>query len=405
MRKKRLSTCNILSWLPAYSSLGMEITDQAIKIAHVESLNNREFRLKTWAVESLPRQCVVEGRIKDASRIVLALQSMIARLNPRTKKVHLIIPSEYVTVRLLKLPDIPAKHLKKLVDFEVKHSLHLPFENPYYDFIKLNGMRQQVHKRSPLSIAKKTNFPSATSIQRNNKKQGDLSLLEAAPAYEGGAMERLDYFGGDRMPVGTDPMLCDVMLVASSHDLIQEYASVVRTAGLQPLSIEIKALSLFRIIKFTQMIDERRTFVAIDINEDVTDISIFHNSQLKVAQSVRIHFDSSEAEARANGPVPFEHAELHRQFLDACNDLVNAIEHRMNFFRYSLNNRNQEFEYIVISGDAGCLQQIIEQLEARFTQKLVLMQTDRLVSDAESFARLLPSMAVPIGLALRGKER
>ena len=59
-----------------------------------------------------------------------------------SKEVHLAIPTQNILIRkITSLPDIGENELAKLLQFEVGERIHLPFENPIYDFVKIGSIR------------------------------------------------------------------------------------------------------------------------------------------------------------------------------------------------------------------------------------------------------------------------
>jgi hypothetical protein len=307
-------------------------------------------------------------------------------------------------VRFLKLPDIPLNDLKKLIDFEVKNNIHLPFDRPFYDFLKMNGTQE---KGGRFLKAKPVKTLPGESPSDNDLEE-ESSFLEAAPAQQGGGLDGLNLFDSgeqESQPSHQEKLQCDVMLVASPLDLIEEYVSVAQAAGLTALSIEFKALSLYRIIEKTGLIPYDGTFVVVDINDYAVDLSIFHTGQLKITRNIPMNFQLTQStEQQDQIGLLLQFSDLKSQLLDAVTELSSELERLMNFFRYSLNNRNQEFDHIVVSGDVETLPEIIPILKERFAQEIVPMYTPAVQADAQDYDRVFPSIAVPIGLALRGKQ-
>jgi Tfp pilus assembly PilM family ATPase len=404
MRKPRAITHTNRKWKPAFATLGLEITDRAVKLAEVAANKENEYRLTHYAIEPLSRKTVEDGRILDSHKVVSTLQTMLAKLNTRAKKVHLVLPSQLIMVRFLKLPDIPLNDLKKLIDFEVKNNIHLPFDQPYYDFLKMNGTQEKASRFLKAKPAK--TLPGEISSGKDLEEES--SFLEAAPALQGSGLGGLNLFGREEQespPPRQEKYQCDVMLVASPLDLIEEYAAVVQSAGLTALSIEFKALSLYRIIEKTDLIPAESTFVVVDINDYAVDLSIFHTGQLKITRNIPMNFQESQvAEQQDQIGLLLQLSDPKSQLLDVVSELTSELERLMNFFRYSLNNRNQEFDHIVVSGDLETLPEIISILKDRFTQQIIAMHTPAIQADVLEYERVFPSIAVPIGLALRGKR-
>jgi type IV pilus assembly protein PilM len=384
---------------PAKGTLGIEITDRCIKLVEIVKRRQDSYEVQKFLIEKLPDHVVDDGRIKDSSRVILTLQTMLAQINCKVKKVHLILPSQSIMVRFLKLPNIPMKDLKKLIDFEMKHNIHLPFDSPFYDFVKLNEDEQETSVK-PKKIKQKIKVKKEKSTN-----QAQLTRDEAAAA-----TSELDLLFADQVDDNPEEQMlsqCDVMLVAAPQELIKEYQGILTSASLKPISMEFKALSLFRVMEFSDMVNPDSTILLIDINEHLSDVSIFHNQQLKITRNIPINFASNPKTAAlvedSFNFSQFEEKGTESEFITACHDLGYEIERLMNFYRYTLNNRDHEFSHILVSGDISRLNELVDRLAERVPCKISILRTNHFKSSHPDFTALFPSLAVPIGLALRGR--
>ncbi|WP_165452280.1 type IV pilus biogenesis protein PilM [Paenibacillus thalictri] len=396
--------------MPDRYSIGIEITDHAVKTVEMELKSRRNPHILCYGSESLPLNCVDDGKIIEPYKVIQSIQTLFARLNIKSKRVHLVVPSQSIMVRFLKLPDIPLKDLRKLIDFEVKHNIHLPFENPVYDFVKLNGSERP---------AKKSSKPPKKDSGAASLAEPDLlGLREAASTSNFGLdLKGINLFGEDTSAPEETPeaVQCDVMLVAGPKELIEQYLEIIRSAGLKPISMEFKALSLYRLMEKTEFADPKATCLVVDINENVTDISIFHDCLLKITRTVPIHFKKpADPQQTSDTPIPpeeevslfslFQSNDKESEFTASCSDLAHELERLMNFYRYTLNNRNQEFSRIVLSGDVVRLHDIEVYLRERLNMEVTVAYSPGIKTDDGLLEHAFPAMAVPIGLALRGRE-
>ncbi|SDN82900.1 Tfp pilus assembly protein, ATPase PilM [Paenibacillus sp. yr247] len=395
MRTSRGSIIKALK--PGQTSLGIEISDSSIKMSKVLLRDKKEPLIQTNITEELPPHVMEEGRIKEPLRLIQTLQTMIARLDSKPKHVHLVFPSQLVMVRFLKLPDIAEKDLAKLVDFEMKHNIHLPFENPLYDFVKMNGATHK--KRKTLKKLKKV--PVAPT--------GKDSFLEAAAGKEdlGGGKGLFDDFQEDE-PKAETAIQCDVMLVAAPKDMMDQYLEVMDSAGIKLTSIEIKALSLFRLLQRISLIEWKDTFLLVDLNENAGDLSIFNGEELKITRSIPLNFavkPDITSEVKVSTDQLFaEFLKTDGDFRNHCNDLAHELERLMNFYRYTLNNRNQEFAGVVISGDLERMPEIVLFLTERLPIPVHLFQPTIPFEQNSASSDVFSMYAVTLGLALRGAE-
>jgi len=362
-------------WRSRYA-LGLELSDYAIKIAEVRIHSGSKPTVTRHATERLPANVIEEGRIHDKDLAIMALRNLVNRARPHTRKVHFVLPGALVMVRFLKLPDLPAKRLRKVIEFDLKHNVPLPFETPHYDFVKLG-------------------VPEHTNRRKKNRRPDRREGRESPGS------------GGET----AENPLCDVMLAAVPLDTVREYTEVVTAAGLKVRSIEIRPLSLYRLIERTGQTEPDGTFLVADVGETVSDLSIFHNGELRITRSIPIVF-SPRRGSGPDGEPPETHDPGGRSgpdpetvFQSACSDLAHELERLIIFFRYSLNYRDREIGRIILSGDAPRLDEIARILANRLTPEVRLIDGEAFRLRAFHGEKTFPSLAVPIGLALRGDRR
>lgn len=90
------------------SSIGIEITDYAVKMTEVMVRKDGKPYLLASKTEPLPADTVQDGKILSPLKVIQTLQLLAVQMDFSSPKVHLAIPSQSVMVRYLKLPDIPA---------------------------------------------------------------------------------------------------------------------------------------------------------------------------------------------------------------------------------------------------------------------------------------------------------
>lgn len=370
---------NILQWVrPSVASLGLEITDSHIKLAEIRCAGGKKPVLSEGALEPLPQGTVVDGKIQKPEVLQRILEQAIHLYKFRARKVHLIIPSSSIMVRFLKLPNVPDKQLRKIIQFEIQNTIHLPFQNPYFDFINLTT---DVSLPVPIKQDQEITYPDPVHPQQSWMEMGasQESLLQDEPVFEEDeGEEELDE--------------ADVMLIAAPSELVDEYLTVVRQSGLRPKSIEIKALSSYRLLEAAEPELLEQTILTLDLNMDAADMSIFHEGQLKITRSVPVRFQ--EEQDFLNG--------LQQQ--EPQVELAHELERLMNFYRYTLNNRTQEFAAVVLTGEIPQLVQVSAFLSDRLGMQVITPDSGWLESEKPQLHSWVTSLAIPIGLGLRGNQ-
>ncbi|WP_159883461.1 type IV pilus biogenesis protein PilM [Paenibacillus puerhi] len=394
----RFNIQRLRQWItPASSYLGIEFTDSAVKLAELTIKQGAPALLTSCIQEPLPKHAVQDGKMLEPQEVVRALQTAKARLKKQTKRAHICLPSQNVMVRFMKFPDIPLKELREVITFEMKHTIHLPFEDPVFDFVKLTGTHNQ---RS-----------SAKTWKREPKanKPGALAAKEAAAAsYPLFGGENHDPFADLAKTDAAEEQLCDVMLVAVPRAMVEEYVEVFKQAGIKLASVEIKALSLFRCLQ-TLPEQPQGTYLLIDVNDTICDVNVFSGTQLKISRNVQVAFADLEQTKEASDDSFSWLSDMSdlegSSFTNACSELAHELERLINFYKYTLNNRNEEFLKLYIAGDAKRLNEIAEYLQDRLSLNVIKLDVQAEWGSSPTMKGISSAaFAATIGLALRGAE-
>lgn len=338
-----------------------------------------------------------EGKIVDTYRLLLSIQTAVNRLDVKWKKAHFALPSPIVMVRFLKLPNLARKEMNKLIDFEMKHHIHLPFEQPFFDYFKMNGQSEyQLTKKRSNS---KNN--AAEEIKEGRQQAAAQSDLLFGLTTNSENPSIADVKSGQ---------LCDIMLVAAPRERVEEYVKIIHNANVKLTSIEIKPLSLYRAIRKldNNNIITHQTFLLVDLGRIASDVSIFDEGQLKITRNIYINFplgnDSKEVLDENDPLFILEITGGDNDFINACSELVHEIERLINFYRYTLNHRDHEFQRIIISGDVERIDEIRSYLEQQLVREVSFISCNQIQSKETDLKLIFPSIATAFGLALRGES-
>jgi type IV pilus assembly protein PilM len=399
---------------PSRSSIGLEITEDEVKLCELEAGSGGQIRILQHASLALPKGTMNDGRVENREALEATLREVLARHRWGTRRVHLAIPSQMVLVKTIRLPDVPDKQLDKLVRYELSHHMTLPFERPHYAYTRLgcsadlaDGSRPRrlnaPHQQSapPEPVKKK---PDPLAWAKQEIKLSELfgrskAKREAAPAAEA--------------PAGT---LSEVLVVAAPLDMLEEYVRLLSRLQLQPESFEIKAFSLMRLQEWCLPLGGEESWILVDVHASNTDLTIVDHGLLRLTRNMEIRFpgdserrstgEAAGSEELDGGFVYGAFPEPRPSFENACQDLLSELERLLNFYRYSLDNRNLEFPAIVLTGSLGRMDALEDYLYTRTSQRIYRYKSDPGVGPTGlmGMAIDLSANAVPIGLALRGRR-
>ncbi|GLB58378.1 type IV pilus biogenesis protein PilM [Cytobacillus sp. NCCP-133] len=336
---------------------------------------------------TLKDEIVSGGRISQTETISSELANAL-RKGVLSKNIHIAIPTQNILVRkIVSLPDVEKEELGKLLEFQIGESIHLPFEEPVYDFVKIGSI-----------------MPNA--IRNLNE---ELSLDELAKGIE----ENLE---GPKS---------EVILFAASKTLAADLAEVCISAGLKPLSAEVRALALQRLLLYVHPMWLKETEMILDVAEDSIEIHIFKENKIIFSRMMSINqnvysfnqentpslssetlildedktlsFESNKEIAASTDGSKYSFEE---SFLD---EIIREIERAQNFFRYSLNERDSDLKRIIVTGKKT--NQVLKPLKERLGSELVVrIDYSSILADSFKSESLLDACSVAIGLALRAKD-
>jgi type IV pilus assembly protein PilM len=334
-----------------HQTLGIEITDSSIKICEVQQRGKKAVRVLRFMTKPLEEGIVSDGNIVDRDRLKEALKATLGARKFGTRYAHFAIPSQMVMVRSLKLPDIAHKELKKLVQFEMKNNMSMAFDDPYYDFIKLKKILPDRDNANPESAN-----------------------------------------------------LCEVLVVAASTEVLRDYANLLEEVKLIPSGIEIKSFSLMRMIEWGK-IPSAGINVIVNVNELNSEFTIIENGTFKITRNIEISFKALAEQAGGEDNFLLNSFSSPEQaFQNATQDLIAELERLMNFYYYNLNKGEGTFQRIFLSGDIEELDKLAAIMAEGLTPPVSLLEWNGLPVGRNSAIWSLGAYAVPLGLALRGKE-
>lgn len=340
--------------------LGLELTDRHLKLCELET-DGSEVRAVYCTEVELPEGTMSDGRMMNQEALEQALGKLLLHYPWSGRQVHFAIPSQMVMMKTLKLPDLPDKQLEKLLSYELTQTVSLPFESPHYDYYRV----------------------------------GTVEADEEAAA-------------ADEMNNAASPTkLCEVAVIAAPMALLEQYIGILTRAGLQPASFEVKSFSLARLTSIGMNGGfDGGSCILMDVNAVNCELTLVDEGVIRITRNVEIQFERPKSENQQLGGLfavgGLMDAEHH--FDNACQDIIAELERLLNFYRYKLNRRNREFDRLVVSGSLERMDHLLEALSSRMSRQVVQAGWGMLKVSDQREAVNVSAYAVPIGLALRGRN-
>lgn len=231
------------------SSFGLDLSDLSIKAVWLQR-EGKSDRIASFGSISLPPGSVVDGEIMNEEVVQTAIKNLLQKVGPgkiHTRKVICSLPETKAFMRIILLPKMKPEEVKEAIKWEIEANIPLTLDQVYYDWQILN--------------------------------------LE--------------------LPLDKDKM--SVLVVAVSRTNVDQFASVLEGAGLEPLGLETESIAQARSLlpekdeKCTTLIvdigDRRSSFLVSIGNNPCFTSSVPLSSQMitdSISKTLRISFEEAE---------------------------------------------------------------------------------------------------------------
>ncbi len=339
---------------------GLDVSSSSVKMVELSEASKGSYRIERYAIETLPRDAVVDGNITNLDTVAEAVRRAWKRMGTSTKYVAMALPAAAViTKKIIVQAGLRERELEVQVESEANQ--YIPFA---LDEVNL-----------------------------------DFQVIGPAPS---------------------SPEEVEVLIAASRKEKVEDRVAVAEAAGLKPLVMDVEsyaAQSAFELVE-RQFPDggKNQTIALVDVGANVMNVTIFRNdqpvyvreqafggSQLTqdiVRQYGMSHEEAETAKRAGNLPENYE-TDLLRPFLD---NLALEVSRALQFFFTS--TQYNQVDHIVLAGGCAVIQGVDETVSGR-TQigtiianpfaNMALSQRIR----PKNLATDAPSLIVACGLALR----
>jgi len=194
------------------SPIGLDIGSSYLKIVQLNDTKGG-YELELFDILPLPPELIVDGSIIDSLRLVDSLKELLLRSKLKTKDAVISIAGHSsVIIKRVTLPEMSEEELSESIKFEAEQ--YIPFD---IDEVNL-----------------------------------DFQIL--GPKEEPGNM--------------------DVILVAVKKDIINEYISVVKEAGFNPLIVDVNSFALENIYEINYEIEPDKNVAIVNIGASTINMNV-----------------------------------------------------------------------------------------------------------------------------------
>jgi type IV pilus assembly protein PilM len=282
--------------------INLVLNDHSIRF--VELKQSKPPAAQKWNERFLPPGIITDGKIVDIDSLSNILEECIDEWKIRRRPIRFIVPDSLVIIRKVSIPaDIQDDEIKGYLYLELGSSIHLPFEEPVFDY-----------------------YPLAS-----NGKTKDL-LLFAAPEH-----------------------------------FVMEYAELFSSLKLNPVAADISPLSLYRLYHYLEHASEKEVLFTVQFDLTSVNLCIFEESVPLVMRQFALPFDIEKWEIKRDlaGLMECKYTGDSEELVIQFEDIFKEINKLVDFYRYSLSNEKKDITKFLLNGDHPMLTAIYDEMIER----------------------------------------
>ncbi len=313
------------------------IKDYTIRL--LELKQNDPLTVKVFRERPLPVGIIENGSIADEETLAIILEECAADWGIKGRPVRFLVPDPYIVIRQIKVPgELADDEIRGHLFMELGVSIHLPFEDPVFDFIVIE------------------------------KEEGHKTIL----------------------------------LFAAPESVVDRYAGLMEEVKLRPVAADISPLSIYRLFYSSGMTTPQDHLLLVQVDLQMVNVSVFHKDKPVFMRHLKMQLDPARWEFYQNRQnfqeVKWSGApdEMYGQL----EDVLTEIDKIIHYYRFSLNQGKEGISAVLLNGDHPDLGFIEKRLSGRF--ELPVQRIDANSIQHQSAQDLVPaSFYTAAGLALK----
>ncbi|WP_462412382.1 type IV pilus biogenesis protein PilM [Neobacillus sp. Marseille-QA0830] len=294
-----------------------------------------------WNERFLPPGIIVDGKIVDHDSFSSILEECMDEWKINRCQVRFIVPDPLVIIRKVSIPiDVQDDEIKGYLYLEMGSSIHLPFEEPVFDYYLLS----------------------------NNGKTKDLLLFAAPEQY------------------------------------VSDYVNLLSKIKLHPVAADISPLSLYRVYYHMDRVGKDDLLFSIQFDLTSVNLSIFDNSVPLVMRQFPLPFNIDDWEINHDvlGLMVCKYTGDPNELVTQFEDIFKEINKLLDFYRYTLNSEKHEVTKFLLHGDHPMLMAIFDEMKERYEIPVELLSFDP--DEKNKQAKVPANLLLAMGLALKGVQ-
>lgn len=343
--------------------IGLDIGSSYLKVAQLNEIRSG-YELALFDMLPISPELIVEGSIIDSIRLSESLKELIQKANIKVKNVVISISGHSsVIVKRIAVPEMSEEELRESIKFEAEQYVPFDIEDVNIDF-QILGPKEEVG-------------------------------------------------------------FIDVILVAVKKDFTNEYVSVVRDAGLNPVIVDIDVFALENMYGINYEIEAGSSIALVNIGASSINMNILRdgvsaftrdsfvgsNSHTEALQKVfNISYEDAERLKRyetISGPGSGEdikEEDARAVITTASGEVLNEVQRAIDYFRAS--SVHPKIDSVILSGGCALIKDFPKLLSEKIGLNVRVAEPFRNIQMSKKIDRayieeIAPLAAVAVGLAAR----
>lgn len=210
--------------MPAINHFGLDIGTHSIKVVQLSGSSDTPSFI-TAGLLPTPNNAFISESSEDQQALAESIKNLLKEARITTNRVVTALPESQIFTRVVEMPQLSKQEMESAIDYEAEQYVPIPISE-----VRLTW--QVISSR-----------------------------------------------------VGPDKKtIMDVLLVAAPKNLIEKYLNILKTAGLNPVSLETETTAVIRAL--VQRIAGSPTTLVVSIGASTTDLTIVSDFQIKFTRSI-----------------------------------------------------------------------------------------------------------------------
>lgn len=231
------------------NALGLDIGSSSVKLVQLVE-TKKDIQLTNFMMVPLPPEVIVDGAIMNASAVVDAIKQLIGGQKLKSKHTAVSVSGHSVIIKKISSPAVSKEELNENIKWEAEQYIPFDVNDVYLDY--------QVLQERP--------------------DQGQM----------------------------------DVLLVAAKKEIVDEYAGVVREAGLEAVVVDVDALALYNAFEASYGFPDGETVALIDIGASTINMNVVANGISTFTRDISMGGNQITEEIQRQLNVSYDEAEAYK---------------------------------------------------------------------------------------------